>query len=245
VTQALGDEAFIREARAMPVFVHAPIEPEARSAFEDAAGDDQRVGGVVEDETTGDLEVYFELPASDVDRAFNEARGLYRRVVEAAGLAVPEPLELAISGFEALMVQASRDRELLSRAHELMERNEYDLTVIVAQTACEVLVADALRSLLHPHVSDQVRPWLLGRVTSFTLMDDPTRALWNQVTGSTVQDQSFWEPYKTHVKRRHAIVHSGERVDTGAAQSSLDAAVALFDYVEACIGSTPPPTSAS
>src|ERR1035437_2874370 len=85
IERALGEQAFIREARAMPVFVHAPIVPDARSAFEMAAGEETRVGGVVEDETTGGLEVYFELPPGDVDRVFNEARGLYERIANSAG----------------------------------------------------------------------------------------------------------------------------------------------------------------
>jgi hypothetical protein len=41
-----------------------------------AAAEETRVGGVVEDETTGRLEVYFELDPGNVQRAFNEARGL-------------------------------------------------------------------------------------------------------------------------------------------------------------------------
>ncbi len=200
---------------------------------------------MVEAEPTGELEVYFELPPGNIDRVFNEARGLYARVAEAAGLTVPEPLEMTLSGFEALMVQASRDRQLLDRAQELEDRGEHELAVILAQTACEVLVADALRSLLHAHVSDELRPWLLARVKSFALIDDATRELWNRITGSVIQDQAFWAPYKAHVKRRHRIVHDGDRVDSDGAQSSLEAAAAMFDYVERAIGSARPPDSAS
>jgi NAD(P)-dependent dehydrogenase (short-subunit alcohol dehydrogenase family) len=56
--------------------VLARARSEPRSAFEMAAGEETRVGGVVEDETTGRLEVYFELDPGNVQRAFNEARGL-------------------------------------------------------------------------------------------------------------------------------------------------------------------------
>jgi hypothetical protein len=61
IEAALGEHAFISEARAMPVFVYAPVLPEARLAFELAAGEDERVGGVTEDEMTGELAAYFEL----------------------------------------------------------------------------------------------------------------------------------------------------------------------------------------
>lgn len=191
---------------------------------------------MVENERTGKLEVYFELPAASVDRAFNEARGRYGQIAKAAGFAVPELLDMTISGFEALLLQASRDRQLLDRARELMQRDEHELAVILAQTACEVLIADALRSLLHPHVSDEMRPWLVGQVRSYTLRDDSTRDLWNRLTRSAIHEQDFWAAYKAHVERRNQIVHSGDRVDADAAQLSLDAATRLFAYVEQTVG---------
>jgi HEPN domain-containing protein len=240
IESALGERAFIREARAMPVFVYAPIAAEAKSAFEAAAGEDERVGGVVEDESAGTFDVYFELQPGNAERAFNEARGIYERVAAAAGLAVPEPLELTMSGFETLMVQATRDRQLLDRARKLLEAGEHELAVILAQTASEVLVADALRSLAEPHATDELRPWLLSRLKSFTLIDDPTRDLWNRLTSSRIQDEAFWRNYTAHVRRRNAIVHNGERVDQSAAEASLQAASALFDYVERAIGAAPP-----
>ena len=130
----------------MPVFVHAPVPPEAHSAFELAAGQDQRVGGVVEDETAGELEVCFELAPGDVDRAFNEARSRYARIAHAAGVPVPDPLEMRMSGFETLVEQPSRARVRLSHAHELHAREEHALAVVVAQTSCDT-AAEAAESL--------------------------------------------------------------------------------------------------
>jgi hypothetical protein len=121
---ALGDDAFVTEVRAMPVFVYAPVLREARRAFELAAGGDERVGGVVEDEGTGELEVSFELTPGDVDRAFNEARGIYARIAEAAGVPVPEPLEMRMSGFDALMTQPALARQRLAHAQRLLDGGE-------------------------------------------------------------------------------------------------------------------------
>jgi hypothetical protein len=191
IVNALGEEVLIREARATPVFVNARIDPSTRSIFESAAGLDQRIGGVTEDEETGELSVYFELPGGDIDRAFNEARGLYRHVLKSAGLEHPGSIEMSMSGFEILLAQASRDRELLRRAHELFDRGENDLAVIVAQTACEVLIADALRSFVQAHASDELGPWLLGSIRSSTLIDHSTQQLWSSVTGSKIQSQTF------------------------------------------------------
>lgn len=236
---ALGEHAFISEARAMSVFVYAPVLPEARLAFELAVGEDERVG-VVEDETTGELEVYFELAPGDVDSAFNEARRLYTRIAESAGVPVPDPLEMRMSGFDALMTQPSQARERLAHAHDLQEREEHALAVVVAQTACEVLIREVLPTLVQPHVTEDVFPWALERIRQYALNDRQTQGLWSRVAGSAIQDQDFWPAYKTHLDLRNRIVHRGESAIADEAAASLTTAEALIDYVEQTTGAAPP-----
>jgi hypothetical protein len=239
IQEALGAEVVIREARLTPVFVHVPIPPEAIHTFQEAAGADERVGGVIEDENTGEAQVYFELPGGSDDQAFNEARGLFERLMTEAGLEVPEDLEMVMSGFEVFMIPATRDRQLLEKAVELYGQDEFELAVIVAQTACEVLIADTLRGFLPSHASDELQAWLLVRVRQFSLNDDSTRDLWDRATGSRISAESFWADYKAHVKRRHQIVHEGSRVSRDEAQASIAVATALFTYVERLIGESP------
>jgi hypothetical protein len=240
IEAALGARAYISEARAMPVFVYAPVIPEARQAFELAAGDDERVGGVIEDEVTGELETYFELPPADIDRTFNMARGLYQRIADGAGVPVPEPLEMRMSGFEALMTQRSEARERLAHANELHERGEHALAVVVAQTACEVLIRDVLPTLVQPHVSDDLFPWALERIRQYTLNDRQTQDLWARVAGSPIQEQGFWQAYKAHLDLRNRVVHRGEAAAVEDATQSLATTEALIGYVELAIGAAPP-----
>lgn len=243
ITRALGEQAFIKSVVQTPVFVTAPVSDEARRAFEDAAGRYETVGGVVEDENEGSLEVYFKLPYDNVENLLVRTASLYTEIAEEAGLPVPEDLkaQMAFSGMDVLLFQATRDRELLDRAHELQRDGEHDLAVIVAQTACEVLIEDAVRSLTQSHVSDELWPWFLDRTRSFTLRDDPTRSLWLIVSGDDINKQPFWREYGEHVKRRNAIVHGGGTVDRQSAAKSLKAADALFDHVHGILKDLPPP----
>lgn len=241
IEDALGPHAFIREAVATPVYVYAPIGPELKAAFQNAAGEDVRVGGVIEDENTGELEAYFELLPGDVERAFNEARGIYSRISSAAGAQVPEPLEMTMSGFETLMFNRSQARERLGHAGDLLAGDEPELSVVVAQTACEVLIKDVLLTLARPHVSDELWPWVVGRVRRFTLIDDPTQELWQSVVGSKIQQQPFWSEYSKHVNRRHRIVHAGETTTVEDARASLRSAREIIDYVESATGAAPLP----
>lgn len=235
VAQALElPPEFIREARQPPVWVYAPVDPEDIEGFTRAGLGADGVESVIEhDSPEHRFEVVFELPQGDPDEVFAEARRRYHEICGRAGIRVPDPLELTASGFEVFFAeQQRRDRELLRRAEELFDQGHHDLAVIVAQTACEIVVADAMRTLLDSHASQELLPWLMSRMTSYSLRDDPTRKLWNQLTGTAIQQESWWSNYVGHVGRRNRIVHEGERVDTDAARSSLDAARELFAFIE-------------
>ena len=243
VAEALGvPETFIREARLTPVWVYAPVEREDVDAFTGASSaEDEGVDSIVEHDSPEErFEVAFELPQGPVEEIFAEARRRYARICARAGIEVPDPLELRASGFEVFLEDQLRDSELLNRADELFEQGHYDLAVIVAQTACEVLVADAMRTLLEGHASDGLFPWLIGRISSYTLVDDATRNLWNKLTQTEIQSQDWWNAYREHVRRRNGIVHAGERVDGDAARSSLDAARELFAFIDSTVSSDDP-----
>lgn len=77
--------------------------------------------------------------------------------------------------------------------------------------------------------------WVLDRTASFSLVDDATRKLWNELTDSTLQSEEFWPAYREHVKLRNNVVHRGERVDRDAANLSLAATSALFDHIEIAV----------
>lgn len=238
---ALGPHAFIREAHVTPVFVYAPIARDSRSTFERAAEDDSRVGGVIEDAITGELEVYFEFSHGDRGLAVTEARDLYDCIARGAGLVVSGPVDMRMDGFETLMTQPSLARERLDHARELLSRGEPTLAVVVAQTACEVLINDVLRTLVEFHARDELGPWVLRRVRSFTLIDDATRDLWYCVAGTKIQNQDFWSEYCEHVGRRNRAVHRGETLTEEDAGASLGAADAVVDYVERATGPAPTP----
>jgi HEPN domain-containing protein len=239
VAEALGvPETFIRDVQQTPVWVYAPVGRADVDAFTGASSAEDGVEIVEQESPEERFEVAFELPQGPVDEIFTEARRRYALICERAGIEVPDPLELRASGFEVFLEdQRRRDSELLNRADELFEQGHNDLAVIVAQTACEVLVADAMRTLLEGHASDGLFPWLIGRISSYSLVDDATRDLWNKLTQTEIQRQDWWSAYREHVRRRNGIVYAGERVDGDAARSSLDAARELFTFIDATVRS--------
>lgn len=137
---------------------------------------------------------------------------------------------MRMSGFEALMTQRSQARERLDHAHRLHESQEHAIAVVVAQTACEVLIREILPTLVHPHVTDELFPWALERIRQYTLNDRQGQDLWFRVAGSAIQEQEFWPAYKLHLDLRNRIVHRGEVATAEQATESLATAEALIDY---------------
>ena len=115
--------------------------------------------------------------------------------------------------------------------------------MVVAQTACEVLIRDVLPTLVQPHVTDDVFPWALERIRQYTLNDRQTQDLWSRVAGSPIQKQEFWRAYKSHLDLRNRIVHRGEVASAEDAIESLATAEALIDYVEQATGAASRPSA--
>lgn len=212
--------------------MYAPVEAEDSQRLATAIRPEDQASLIEEEAPEHRFEICFELPQMPVDQVFAEARNRYGAICERAGVALPEPLEMTAAGFEVFLEDQRRDSELLDRANDLVAQGHHDLAVIVAQTACEVLVADAMRAVARGHASDELYPWLLQRVGSYTLIDNQTRKLWNALSATSIQQEPWWSEYREHVRRRNQIVHEGQRVDVEAARASLAAARALFEYVE-------------
>ena len=121
---------------------------------------------------------------------------------------------------------------LLRTARDLLDRGDYQFTVVAAQTACEVYVEVALSELLRRRPEfgplGEVIPDLL---TSYSLMDGRGRRVFAALTGHRVSDADFWPNYRLHVERRNRVVHRGDPVTRDEAFGSLGAVESLFAYV--------------
>lgn len=169
------------------------------------------------------------------DEAFKSAREVYDAVLRSAGVETgPSQPRMIIGGFGTYLVN-TRGRQLLASAEELCDEGQSDLAVIVAQTACEVLISDAFHSLLGLD-DGPIRDFITKRIDGFSLLDKSTRDLWNGLTQTKIADETWWKAYDAHVQRRNRVVHGGEIVDRGSANASVEAASQLFAYVESLTG---------
>src|SRR5258708_6681580 len=93
--------------------------------------------------------------------------------------------------------------ELLSLCNTLLNENKYQLAVVVAQMACEILADQTLTPLL----KDRELPW------NFNVHNRRVLKLYKDLTRDEIDTAPFWSPYETHAVRRHEVAHRGRRVN--------------------------------
>jgi len=113
--------------------------------------------------------------------------------------------------------------ELLTLCNTLISETRYELAVVVAQMAYEVLAEQTVTPLLK---SGQKKPW------NFNLASKEPLKLYKELTHDEIDAQAFWATYKKHAERRHKVVHGGERVNEAHARDSFTAARQFVMHLE-------------
>lgn len=179
----------------------------------------------------GTRELALEVAANDEEEARERADVIFTNWLTRSELERDElpPIRVITDEF----VRRQRWFELRMVAKDLHQHGEqHDLAVIVAQTACEILIESTIVDLIRRR--DEPLAEALGdMLRSYSFMDDRSRTVWAALTGERVEQQPFWPKYKAHVERRNAVAHRGSQVTEDEAGDSISAEVALFRYLMA------------
>jgi len=129
-----------------------------------------------------------------------------------------------------LLNQPAYHKTLLGLAQTLHDEGRYQLSVVTAQMACEVVGEQVLSALLSVQVGE-LEGAVLELVPSHHLAHDKVQALFDGLTGATLASEPWWPGYRAHVKRRNGIVHRGARVEETGSSDSLKVASAFCSHV--------------
>jgi HEPN domain-containing protein len=111
--------------------------------------------------------------------------------------------------------------DLLGLADALLREGRYELAVVVAQMACEVVVEQTLT----PFLKDK-------RPKTFDLTTGVINSYMRWTRDRNITKQSFWKPYCRHAQRRHDVVHRGARVSPSEARDSTTTARQFVEHVD-------------
>ncbi len=244
VRDAIPAAGTVSEAIPLPYWISIAVPDEDAGALERALdGRRARPGWILaslvtKDPPDGFAELQFEVVAETDDGALRRGLEEYRDLRLDAGLPPHDPPYSSLQPPWPGRQPQLRDQARLERAQDLLDRGEWDLAVVVAQTAVEVLIAqvisDRLRAIgdhLEENQLPRLRTNLTRNIKTYSLNDDPTRQLWDDLMQDMITNVDAWGGYKDHVKRRHGIVHQGVEVSRLQAAASLEAARAMIEHV--------------
>ncbi len=165
------------------------------------------------------------VAATDRDDAIRKARDQWKTIRAAAHLF--EPAALTIAGVQPVP-SAERPWDRLVREAGALCDMHPDFAVVRSQTAVEI----AARSLLDAMFRQSgLAAELIGPVVRPSLADKRSRSLVKAVTGVQIGEEEWWPEYRSHLDRRHAIVHQGLAVSTAEARRSVAAAGLIIRWL--------------
>jgi hypothetical protein len=175
-------------------------------------------------------ELQLDADAETAEDAATRAIEDYRELQREAGLPGRDPARIRV--YPPWPGDQRRHRVLLERARELLRQGAPGATVVVAQSAVEVLVDSVIGQRLQARDVGGLRVHIMGMIRTHTLNDDRTRALWLELTGDRINQVDVWSRYRDHLKRRHEFVHRGVDVSESDAVESLHVVSAMIEHIE-------------
>jgi hypothetical protein len=121
---------------------------------------------------------------------------------------------------------------LLATAHDLLEREQYGIAVVVAHMACEVAAERTMAEAFGTKSIEHLEAPILAFINGFNLATQRIRELYSALTGDQIQQQKFWQGFTDSSKLRNSIMHNGKIAVRQEAEASLAAATALIGHLK-------------
>lgn len=235
VQAAVTTPGAIDPATPLPYWISIGV-PETDADALDRAVDERRSGSIdsliTKEPSDGFAELMMEVVAETDQGAVVTGLDMYRDLRIAAGLGAADPPYFTLHPPWPGRQPQHHHRVLLERARRLQERREWDLATVVAQTAFEVRVAQVVYERLEARSLGGLRAHITSHIRSYSLLDDRTQKLWDELTEDAIKQADSWAQYRDHVGRRNAVVHQGIDVTEADAAASLAAVDAMIAHIE-------------
>lgn len=122
---------------------------------------------------------------------------------------------------------------LLDTAKVFLARGEYQVAVVISQTAVEVLVEQIITDQVRKrNTAPELEEWIMNRAKPFGLTGSASFDLYVTLTNDKIQRAPFWDEYRRHVTRRHGVVHRGQEVSRLLGEESVAIADQIIRHLE-------------
>ena len=121
---------------------------------------------------------------------------------------------------------------LLTIARSLIDQGHFNIAIVTSHMACEVATERALDAAYVAKNLAALGEAVDSLMNGSNLANHKHRKLYNALTGTELEKQSFWQQFKSASEIRNSIVHKGGHANKFDAESALQAANELIVYLK-------------
>ena len=121
---------------------------------------------------------------------------------------------------------------LLTIAQSLIDQGHFNIAIVTSHMACEVAAERAFDAAYAAKKLEPLGEAVASLMNGNNLANDKHRKLYNVLTGTELEKQSFWPRFKNASVKRNSIVHKGSSAKKNEAETALQAASELITYLK-------------
>jgi hypothetical protein len=121
---------------------------------------------------------------------------------------------------------------LLTIAQSLIDQGLFDIAIITSHMACEVAAERAFDAAYAAKNLETLGEAIDGLMNGFNLGNEGRRKLYNALTGTELEKESFWSRFKKASEKRNSIVHKGGHASKKEAEGALQSAKELITHLK-------------
>ena len=132
----------------------------------------------------------------------------------------------------ALLVGPPYHRSLLEYARRWIDQCEFNVGIIISQTACEIFAEQLFDTIMQKKNVAWLKEPIDDLLPNYNIGNEKVRKLYVALTGDNIQDQSFWSDFKKHVEVRNKVVHSKYNATKEEADKSFTSVSEVVGHLE-------------
>lgn len=123
-------------------------------------------------------------------------------------------------------------KALLTIAQSLIDQGHFNIAIVTSHMACEVAAERAFDAAYAAKKLEPLGEAVDGLMNGHNLGNEKHRKLYNALTGTELEKQSFWPRFKNASEKRNSIVHKGGQANKMEAEAALQAAKDLITHLK-------------
>ncbi len=123
-------------------------------------------------------------------------------------------------------------KALLTIAQKLIEQGFFNIAIVTSQMACELAAERAFDAAYASKKLEPLGEAIDSLMNGHNLANHKHRQLYNKLTDTQLEKQSFWCSFKEASERRNSVIHKGTHVSKSEAEAALQAANDLITYLK-------------